>query len=98
MHIAAGLGMLGLLTCVRLLRTVSNTGAIMEKSVPGELSSWLDLRRLACCQHRQGMQKAEGRKALSTKVDPFRLHEKDSLSGSRERLARFIRRSSLQGC
>ena len=49
MHMAAGLGMLGSLTCVRLLRTVSKTGAIIEKSVPGELSSWLDLRRLARC-------------------------------------------------
>ena len=50
MHMAAGLGMLGSLTCVRLLSTVSKTGAIMEKSVPGELSSWLDLRGLACNQ------------------------------------------------
>ena len=54
--------MVGSLTCVRLLSTVSKTGAIMEKSVPGELSSWLDLRRFARSQHVQGTQKAgEGR-------------------------------------
>ena len=39
---------------MRLLSTVSKTGAIMEKSVPGEFSSWLDLRRqqqLCDCKH-----------------------------------------------
>ena len=73
MHMAAGLGMLGYLTCVRLLSTVSKTGAIMEKSVPGELSSWLDLRRRARSQHVRRMQKGERRKALSTNADTFGL-------------------------
>ncbi len=73
MPMAAGLGMLGSLTCVRLLSTVSKTGAIMEKSVPGELSSWLDLRRRARSQHVQRMQKGERRKALSTNADTFGL-------------------------
>ena len=39
---------------MRLLSTVSKTGAIMEKSVPGELSSWLDLhmqQQLCDCKH-----------------------------------------------
>ena len=86
-------GMLGSLTCVRLLSTVSKTGAIMEKSAPGELISWLDLRRAARSQHVQGMQKAEGRKALSFKADPFGHHVKIPISGRQGALGEFLRRS-----
>ena len=87
MHMAAGLGMLGSPTCVRLLSTVSKTGAIMEKSVPGELSSWLDLRRRTCSQNVQCMQKGERRTASSTNADTFGLHGMIPFPGSRERHA-----------